>query len=116
MVKAIYTIIAAVIITALVVGGAAYYLLSPAPSADVVEIYHWWTSGGEAAAINALVEVFKAKYPNVVVIQSPVAGGAGYVFQAVIKPLVLAGEAPDAFRCTLDMRVNHTMTEATWIQ
>ena len=98
MVKAIYTIIAAVIITALVVGGAAYYLLSPAPSADVVEIYHWWTSGGEAAAINALVDVFKAKYPDVAVIQSPVAGGAGYVFQAVIKPLVLAGEAPDAFQ------------------
>jgi len=98
LVKAIYTIIAAVIITALVVGGAAYYLLSPAPSADVVEIYHWWTSGGEAAAINALVDVFKAKYPDVAVIQSPVAGGAGYVFQAVIKPLVLAGEAPDAFQ------------------
>jgi len=98
LVKAIYTIIAAVIITALVVGGAVYYLLSPAPSADVVEIYHWWTSGGEAAAINALVDVFKAKYPDVAVIQSPVAGGAGYVFQAVIKPLVLAGEAPDAFQ------------------
>ena len=98
LVKAIYTIIAAVIITALVVGGAAYYLLSPAPSADVVEIYHWWTSGGEARAINALVDVFKAKYPDVAVIQSPVAGGAGYVFQAVIKPLVLAGEAPDAFQ------------------
>jgi glucose/mannose transport system substrate-binding protein len=98
LVKAIYTIIAAVIVTALVVGGAAYYLLSPPPSADVVEIYHWWTSGGEAAAINALVDVFKAKYPDVAVIQSPVAGGAGYVFQAVIKPLVLAGEAPDAFQ------------------
>ena len=98
LVKAIYTIIAAVVITALVVGGAAYYLLSPAPSADVVEIYHWWTSGGEARAINALVDVFKAKYPDVAVIQSPVAGGAGYVFQAVIKPLVLAGEAPDAFQ------------------
>ena len=98
LVKAIYTIIAAVIITALVVGGAAYYLLSPAPSADVVEIYHWWSSGGEKAAIDALADVFKAKYPDVAVIQSPVAGGAGYVFQAVIKPLVLAGEAPDAFQ------------------
>jgi glucose/mannose transport system substrate-binding protein len=35
----------------------------------------------------------------VTVIQSPVAGGEGegYVFKSVIKPLVLAGEAPDAF-------------------
>ena len=98
--KAIYLVTAAVLITALVVGGSAYYLLRPAPiaEANVVEIYHWWTSGGEAKAINALVDVFKAKYPDVAVIQSPVAGGAGYVFQAVIKPLVLAGEAPDAFQ------------------
>jgi len=97
-VKAVYLIATAVIITALLVGGIAFVLLRPAPSANVVEIYHWWTSGGEAAAINALVDVFKAKYPDVAVIQSPVAGGAGYVFQAVIKPLVLAGEAPDAFQ------------------
>jgi len=98
LVKAVYLIATAVIITALLVGGVAFVLLRPAPSANVVEIYHWWTSGGEAAAINALVDVFKAKYPDVAVIQSPVAGGAGYVFQAVIKPLVLAGEAPDAFQ------------------
>jgi glucose/mannose transport system substrate-binding protein len=98
MVKAIYAITAAVLITALVVAGVAWVLWRPAPSANVVEIYHWWTSGGEAKAINALVDVFKTKYPDVAVIQSPVAGGAGYVFQAVIKPLVLAGEAPDAFQ------------------
>ena len=98
MTKAIYLVATAVIITAVLVAGVAYYLLRPAPSANVVEIYHWWTSGGEAKAINALVDVFKAKYPDVAVIQSPVAGGAGYVFQAVIKPLVLAGEAPDAFQ------------------
>jgi glucose/mannose transport system substrate-binding protein len=63
-----------------------------------VTIYHWWTSGGEAAAINALVAYFNTLYPNISVIQSPVAGGAGYVFKSVIKPLVLAGEAPDAFQ------------------
>jgi len=98
LVKTVYVVAAAVIITALVVGGVGWYLLRPAPPANVLEIYHWWTSGGEAKAINALVDVFKAKYTDVAVIQSPVAGGAGYVFKAVIKPLVLAGEAPDAFQ------------------
>jgi len=67
------------------------------PAANVLEIYHWWTSGGEAAAMNALVSVFEANYPDVDVIQSPVVGGAGYL-RAVIKSLVLAGEAPDAFQ------------------
>ncbi|MDH5782297.1 MAG: ABC transporter substrate-binding protein [Candidatus Bathyarchaeota archaeon] len=98
MVKAVYAVTAAVIITALVVGGGAWYFLSPAPPADVLEIYHWWTSGGEKSAIDALVDVFEDKYPDTAVIQSPVAGGAGYVMKAVMKSLVLAGEAPDAFQ------------------
>jgi glucose/mannose transport system substrate-binding protein len=66
--------------------------------ANVLEIYHWWTSGGEAAAINALVKVFNEKYPEIAVLQTPVAGGAGYVMKAAMKSLVLAGEAPDAFQ------------------
>jgi glucose/mannose transport system substrate-binding protein len=88
----------AVIITALVVGGGIWYITRPTAAADVLEIYHWWTSGGEKDAIDALVDVFKAKYPDTGVIQSPVAGGAGYVMKAVMKSLVLAGEAPDAFQ------------------
>ena len=64
----------------------------------MLEIYHWWTSGGEKDAIDALVDAFEDKYPDVAVIQSPVAGGAGYVMKAVMKSLVLAGEAPDAFQ------------------
>ena len=66
--------------------------------AKVLEIYHWWTSGGEKAAIDALVKVFNQKYPDVAVLQSPVAGGAGGPMRAVMKSLVLAGEAPDAFQ------------------
>jgi glucose/mannose transport system substrate-binding protein len=99
LVKAIYLVATAVIITALLVGGIVYIVTRPpTSSANVLEIYHWWTSGGEAAAINALVAYYNTQYPNTAVIQSPVAGGAGYVFKAVIKPLVLAGEAPDSFQ------------------
>jgi glucose/mannose transport system substrate-binding protein len=99
LVKAIYLVATAVIITALLVGGIVYVVTSrPPPSANVLEIYHWWTSGGEADAINALVAYFNTQYPDIAVIQSPVAGGAGYVFKAVIKPLVLAHEAPDSFQ------------------
>jgi glucose/mannose transport system substrate-binding protein len=96
-IKASYAIILAIIITGAVVGSAVWYFTKPA-QANVLEIYHWWTSGGEASAINALVAVYQHLYPNVTVIQSPVAGGAGYVFKSVIKPLVLAGQAPDAFQ------------------
>lgn len=76
--------------------GTWYFTRPPAP-ANTLTIYDWWTSSGEASAMNALVNVFKSQYPDVTVIQSPVAGGAR-VFGSVIKPLVLAGEAPDAFQ------------------
>ena len=90
----------AVVITAIVVAAVAYFMFRPAPkpSANLLEIYHWWTSGGEKAAIDALVAVFQQKYPDVGVIQSPVAGGAGYVMKSVMKSMVAAGEAPDAFQ------------------
>jgi len=96
--------IIAIVVIAVGVGVASafvtYQLVRPAPpaKANLLEIYHWWTSGGEKAAIDALVEVFKRRYPDVGVIQSPVAGGAGYVMKAVMKSMVAAGEAPDAFQ------------------
>jgi len=96
-IKTVYALILAVIITGAIVGVATWYFTRPA-KANVLEIYHWWTSGGEKAAITALVGVYESKYPDVGVIQSPVSGGAGYVMKALMKSLVLAGEAPDAFQ------------------
>ena len=98
--RTLYAIVLAIIITAAVVSVVTWALTRPPEEeeADVVEIYHWWTSGGEKAAIDALVDVFNEKHPDTGVIQSPVAGGAGYVMKAVMKSLVLAGEAPDAFQ------------------
>lgn len=91
----------AIILTAVIMGGlgigVTVIILTP-PEADALEIYHWWTSGGEKAAVDALIAVFQAEYPDVTVIQSPVTGGAGYTMMGIIKPLVLAGEAPDAFQ------------------
>uniref|UniRef100_A0A7C2FXU1 Carbohydrate ABC transporter substrate-binding protein n=1 Tax=Thermosphaera aggregans TaxID=54254 RepID=A0A7C2FXU1_9CREN len=98
--RTLHAVIIAVLVTAIIVGGILYYVLSttPKPKANLLEIYHWWTSGGEKAAIDALVAVFQEKYPDVGVIQSPVAGGAGYVLKAVMKSMVAAGEAPDSFQ------------------
>lgn len=87
-----------IIVVAVVTGVGVWYVTRPPPPANVLEIYHWWTSGGEKAAIDALVAVFEKEYPDVAVIQSPVAGGAGYVMKSVMKSLVMSGEAPDAFQ------------------
>jgi glucose/mannose transport system substrate-binding protein len=87
----------AIIITGAVVGAGTWYLTRP-KTANALTIYTWWTSGGESKALNSLLALYESQYPNVTVIPDAVAGGAGYVFKSVIKPLVLAGEAPDAFQ------------------
>ena len=45
-----------------------------AKAADV-EVLHWWTSGGEAAALNVLKEDLKSK--GIGWVDMPVAGGGG---------------------------------------
>jgi glucose/mannose transport system substrate-binding protein len=68
------------------------------PEAPVLEIYHWWTSGSEKAAMDALIAVYLEEYPDATVLESPVAGGGGIAMREVIHTLMLAGEAPDSFQ------------------
>ncbi|MEA1963943.1 MAG: ABC transporter substrate-binding protein [Candidatus Aerophobetes bacterium] len=90
----------AVIITAVVVGvGTCCYATGSAdPKVNILEIYHWWTSGSEKAAMNALVGAYLSKYPDVTVLESPVAGGGGITMREVMHSLILGGEAPDSFQ------------------
>ena len=66
--------------------------------AAILEVYHWWTSGSEKAAMDALVGVYLEDYPGITVLESPVAGGGGLAMREVIHTLMLAGEAPDSFQ------------------
>ncbi|MBA7584999.1 putative sugar-binding periplasmic protein [subsurface metagenome] len=98
--QTIIFVLIAVIATAGIVAGVTYFLVfsPPEEETDALEIYHWWTSGGEAAAIGALVDVFKGLYPDTIVTQMAIAGGSGITMIPIITSLVLAGEAPDAFQ------------------
>ncbi|MCS7202753.1 MAG: carbohydrate ABC transporter substrate-binding protein, partial [Dictyoglomus sp.] len=49
-----------------------------------LEIFSWWTAGGEAEGLQALFDIFKKKYPNVEIINATVAGGAGAQAKAVL--------------------------------
>ena len=42
-----------------------------------LEVFSWWTSGGEAAALDALFQAYNAAYPEVEIINATVAGGGG---------------------------------------
>jgi len=65
-----------------------------AAKAGDVEVLHWWTSGGEAAALNILKEDLKSQ--GIGWIDMPVAGGGGEQAMTVLRARVTSGNAPTA--------------------
>jgi glucose/mannose transport system substrate-binding protein len=66
---------------------------SLAKAADV-EVLHWWTSGGEAAAVGVLKDNLAADGTGWV--DMPVAGGGGEAAMTALRARVTAGDAPTA--------------------
>jgi len=69
-----------------------------AGAARQLEIFSWWTAGGEADGLNAMFEIFKKRYPGVEIINATVAGGAGTNAKAVLKTRMQGGKPPDSFQ------------------
>jgi glucose/mannose transport system substrate-binding protein len=59
-----------------------------------VEVLHWWTSGGEAAALDVLKKDLESK--GISWVDMPVAGGGGTEAMTVLRARVTAGNAPTA--------------------
>ncbi|NBZ89370.1 ABC transporter substrate-binding protein [Stagnihabitans tardus] len=57
-----------------------------------VEVLHWWTSGGEAAALNVLKDMLAGQ--GIGWVDMPVAGGGGEAAMTTLKARVNAGDAP----------------------
>ena len=77
------------------IASAALGLAAAAPAhAQTAEVLHYWTSGGEAAAVASLREAFEAAGGTW--IDSPIAGGGGDAQATVLRSRVLAGDPPTA--------------------
>jgi glucose/mannose transport system substrate-binding protein len=76
--------------------GAALIALTAgaAKAADQVEVLHWWTSGGEAAALEVLKKDLESK--GVTWADMPVAGGGGEAAMTALRARVTAGNPPTA--------------------
>lgn len=79
------------------------------PSGDL-EIFSWWTGGGEAAGLEALIARFAELYPEVNVMNSAVAGGSGVNARAVLTTRMLGGDPPDTFQVHAGEELN-----ALWV-
>lgn len=73
---------------------AVVALAASAATAADVEVLHWWTSGGEAAALNVLKEDLASQ--DIGWQDMPVAGGGGTQAMTVLRARVTAGNAPTA--------------------
>ncbi|MGZ8737742.1 MAG: hypothetical protein ACXWW7_11315 [Nocardioides sp.] len=63
-----------------------------------VEVFTWWTEGGEKAGLDGLVSTFDADYPDFTFVNGAVAGGAGSNAKAVLASRLQSGDPPDTFQ------------------
>ena len=82
------------IINTLKMTAAAMAITAGAAQAADVEVLHWWTSGGEAAALNVLKDDLGGK--GIGWTDMPVAGGGGTEAMTVLRARVTAGNPPTA--------------------
>jgi len=80
--------------SAMVAAAAGFVVAARAADNKEVQMLHWWTSGGEAAALNVLKQdLAKEGYAWKDV---PIAGGGGEGAMTALKAMVAAGNPPTA--------------------
>jgi glucose/mannose transport system substrate-binding protein len=93
--------LALVLLTAIAVG--AVYADGHAVPVDEsvtgdLEVFSWWTSGGEAAALQALFDSYAASFPNANIVNATVAGGGGSAARPVLQTRLAGGDPPDTWQ------------------
>jgi glucose/mannose transport system substrate-binding protein len=105
--------------------GSRMPTLSPATLATALaaqggklEIFSWWTSGGEVEALDALYAVFKKDAPAVQIVNAALAGGtgAGGNMKAVLKTRMLGGTPPDSFQVHLGHELIDTWAKTGYME
>ena len=77
-----------------VAGLLAAFGLAGAASAQKAEVIHWWTSGGEAAAIKEFANAYTKGGGTWV--DTPIAGGGGAAARTVMANRTMGGDPPTA--------------------
>jgi glucose/mannose transport system substrate-binding protein len=63
-----------------------------------LEVFSWWTSGGEAAALDALFNTYKKQFPGIGIINATVAGGSGSGARPVLQTRLAVNNPPDTWQ------------------
>ena len=65
---------------------------------DKLEVFSWWTSAGEAVALNGLFNVYKKQDPGVEIVNATIAGGGGSAARPVLQTRLAASDPPDSWQ------------------
>jgi glucose/mannose transport system substrate-binding protein len=63
-----------------------------------LQVFSWWTGGGEAAGLTKLISIWNRQNPNCKFKNETVAGGAGTNAKAVLAQRLAANKPPDSFQ------------------
>jgi glucose/mannose transport system substrate-binding protein len=94
-------------VLAAALGVAAVALMLPASGlgtqaksqqACQLQVFSWWTGGGEAAGLDKLITIWNKAHPECKFKNETVAGGAGTNAKAVLQQRLKAGNPPDSFQ------------------
>ncbi|MDN5790629.1 MAG: extracellular solute-binding protein [Micrococcales bacterium] len=77
--------------------GAAMETTAGGAGGDV-GVFTWWAAGSEKKGLDALVKLFKEKYPNDTFVNLAVAGGAGANAKAKLAADLQNNQPPDSFQ------------------
>ena len=99
-------LIAAASVIALALTGCSSSKDDAANTDTKFEIFTWWASGGEAAGLQGMIDVYTAQNPNTEFINAAVAGGAGVNAKAVLASRLEANDAPDSFQAHAGMELD----------
>jgi len=104
--KSSFRLVAAAAAIALAVTGCSSSKDTAANTDTKFEIFTWWASGGEAAGLQGMIDVYKAQNPNTEFINAAVAGGAGVNAKAVLTSRLEANDPPDSFQAHAGMELD----------
>ena len=66
-----------------------------------LEVFSWWTSGSEDAALKDLTTAFSSANPKVKIVNGAVAGGGGGNAQQILQTRIQGGNPPDTWQTHL---------------
>jgi glucose/mannose transport system substrate-binding protein len=94
----------------LVATAALPALGQPEDKSKELEIFSWWTAGGEAEGLSELYRQYSTRHPEVKIINATVAGGGGMNAKAVLVTRMQGRNPPDSFQ----VHAGHELID-TWV-